>query len=185
MEKWKTVKRDTRYEVSSYGNVRHRKNKQNRMFRVTHNGYLDMNVSHPDNPYKTKKHRVHLLVAEAFLDNFDPNKVIDHIDFNKQNNRVDNLRCITQKKNIAHSFNHNKKHYGTQIGARKLSDSQLLKLRAMLSFDSLKEKDFRKIAYNFACSSNTIREIYNGKKYLYLKSFFETSTAIPTGSTLK
>jgi hypothetical protein len=49
----------------------------------------------------SKKLRIHKLVAMAFF-NHAPNGykiVVDHIDNNKENNRVDNLQLITNREN--------------------------------------------------------------------------------------
>ena len=50
---------------------------------------------------KQIKYYVHRLVAEAFIEN--PNNVsdVDHIDCNKENNHVDNLRWVTREENMA------------------------------------------------------------------------------------
>ena len=64
------------------------------------NGYLKLNL------YKdgmTKTIEVHKLIAIAFL-NHEPcgNKiVVDHIDNNKTNNRLDNLQLITHRENLS------------------------------------------------------------------------------------
>ncbi len=42
-------------------------------------------------------HRVHRLVAEAFIDNPDKKHYCHHKDRNRQNNRVDNLLWVTQQ----------------------------------------------------------------------------------------
>lgn len=49
---------------------------------------------------KRVKMRVHRLVAITFLGQAAPSKVIDHIDDDKANNRVDNLRWVTQVVNM-------------------------------------------------------------------------------------
>lgn len=51
-----------------------------------------------DGKYKT--HRVHRLVAQAFIPNPQNKPEIDHIDTNPLNNRVDNLRWVTRKENM-------------------------------------------------------------------------------------
>jgi len=47
---------------------------------------------------------VHRLVAEAFLENYDKNMTIDHIDGNKHNNCVSNLECVTISENIKRAY---------------------------------------------------------------------------------
>jgi len=49
---------------------------------------------------KTKRARVHRLVAETFLDNFTASCVVMHLDNNTTNNNVNNLKCGTQSENM-------------------------------------------------------------------------------------
>lgn len=42
---------------------------------------------------------VHRLVAEAFIENKENKKFVDHIDFNKSNNCVSNLRWVSVEEN--------------------------------------------------------------------------------------
>lgn len=51
-------------------------------------GYLAVTVNH-------KEWGVHRLVAECFIPNPDHKPSVDHIDRNKKNNRVENLRWAT------------------------------------------------------------------------------------------
>lgn len=48
---------------------------------------------------KGKTKRVHKLVAEAFIPNPGNKMYLDHIDMNKNNNRVDNIRWCTKSEN--------------------------------------------------------------------------------------
>ena len=66
--------------------------------------YQSVNISIYDENGKFAKqikYYVHRLVAEAFIEN--PNNVsdVDHIDCNKENNHVDNLRWVTREENMA------------------------------------------------------------------------------------
>ena len=106
-EKWKEIKGyEGLYEVSNHGRVRN-----------TNNCYLLKPVI--VNLYSTvqlrkknhrKRFRLNRLVAKHFIINDDPeNKIlVDHIDNNKLNNKVNNLRWVTQSENI-HSYNQNHK----------------------------------------------------------------------------
>jgi hypothetical protein len=84
------------YYVSNKGNVKNNKtNKIMKPFNDT-GGYKQLNL------YKNGKRKmflIHRLVAIAFIENPDNKKVIDHIDKNKANNNVKNLRWATSKVN--------------------------------------------------------------------------------------
>lgn len=58
-------------------------------------GYLQLCVSKP----KTVKIWVHRLVYETFVQKIPPKMVIDHINTIRTDNRLKNLRCVTQKQN--------------------------------------------------------------------------------------
>lgn len=56
--------------------------------------------------YKGKQYRkrVHRLMAEAFLNNC---KVVDHIDRNKSNNNLSNLKAVSHSENIRKAYQEN------------------------------------------------------------------------------
>ena len=107
---WKPIKGyEGLYEVSNDGRVR-----RNRFINGSHNfekikeckqtlnswGYMTVNLCKNG---KSNTKRVHRLVAIAFLGESDLQ--IDHIDGNKQNNRLDNLEYVTPKENTNRAWN--------------------------------------------------------------------------------
>lgn len=50
-----------------------------------------------------KNHQIHRLVVESFISPIPKGMVVDHIDENKLNNRLDNLRIITNHENLSRS----------------------------------------------------------------------------------
>ena len=113
-EIWKDIPNyEGYYQVSNLGNVKSLARFNNLGKRVkervlknlvnTTNGYLVVNLS-KIGLVKTKQ--IHQLVAEAFL-NHKPNGhklVVNHKNFNREDNRVENLEIITNRENT------NKKH---------------------------------------------------------------------------
>lgn len=108
MEVWKILKKYNNYEVSNLGNVRslnYRNTGKKNILKQSINAYNYFTVNLSKNGIPKSK-RVHQLVAEAFL-NHNPNGyklVVNHKDFNRQNNNIDNLEIVTQRENS------NKKH---------------------------------------------------------------------------
>lgn len=77
------------------------------------NGYLIVSLKR----HGTRKNKyIHRLVAEAFL--YKPNGMnyVNHKDYNKKNNDVENLEWCTQKVNIRHSSQNMRKPHNSKPG---------------------------------------------------------------------
>ena len=98
-EVWKQYL-DTQYEVSNLGNVRNKNTKAILSPEDTGNGYLCVGLQIDKGVYK--KTRVHRMVAMTFLEfqRTEERNEVDHINGNKADNSVDNLRWCTHKENM-------------------------------------------------------------------------------------
>lgn len=108
------------YSVSSMG----------RMYRIFNNRCSIINGSKNKEGYLTvkiliggkyKTFNLHSLIADTFLlDKQNGNQfVVDHIDENKINNAVSNLRIITQRKNVSKSRNPKTSYTGVYNSSTK------------------------------------------------------------------
>ena len=102
-----TLIEKNRYRINKKSEVYDIKNDRFVSKRYDEEGYVYVSLSLESN-YKGYT-RYPFLVHRVMMNVFDPiddfeNMVVDHIDFDKHNNKLDNLRWITQKENIHHSI---------------------------------------------------------------------------------
>ncbi len=99
MEIWKTINGFEDYQISNYGRVKSFKlNKERILKHGLSSNYYVVGLC---NNYGLKTKQVHQLVAIAFLNHIPcgHKMVINHKDFNKLNNHVDNLEIVTNREN--------------------------------------------------------------------------------------
>ena len=81
------------YLVSDHGDVWSKKRKIFLKARLVGIGYRSVQLG------RGKNHKIHRLVAEHYIDNPENKYAVDHIDRNKENNHVSNLRWVTKSEN--------------------------------------------------------------------------------------
>ena len=83
-------------------------------------GYLQVNV-----PVRNTTTLVHRLVAETFIDNPQGYTEIDHLNRNKLDNRVENLRWVTHSENMRNSTMHKVRSSWENIVAEDLVTGEI------------------------------------------------------------
>ena len=110
-EIWKLIPSSPNYMASNLGNIKRIKEPRKGMV-------LKLQVSNTRykrawDSQRKKWNQVHICVAQAFLGERPKGYDIDHIDKNRLNNCVDNLRYCTHRENMANMRNNSK--YGVGV----------------------------------------------------------------------
>lgn len=104
-EEWKEIKDYPDYKISNLGRVMSLKSNIILTPRKGKKKNYHTVAFYRSDRDKPKSMRVHRLVAIYFLENPNNHPQVNHIDGNKQNNRVDNLEWCTNKQNCIHAVN--------------------------------------------------------------------------------
>lgn len=101
--------------VNDKGRPSHRKGK---IFHLTAggNGYIRVAI-------EKKWYNVHRLVAETFLQKIDGNNVVNHINGDKTDNRVENLEWTTPSGNVTHAHKTGLNRM-SEDGRKRVADAQ-------------------------------------------------------------
>lgn len=88
-EEWKVIKGFPRYAVSSEGRVLNMQRDAMLRIGTTGRGFrrVTLTNAHDKGPFS-----MHRLVAEYFLDDFDENYEVEHVNGDKNDNRASNLK---------------------------------------------------------------------------------------------
>ena len=135
MEEWRAVVGyEGKYLVSNLGRV------QSIVRRKPHICSQSLIGGHGNSKYcrvslwdgsKQTDYLVHRLVAVAFLPNPENKPQVNHIDGNKQNNRIENLEWNTSSENHIHARSVLGHHIGSKNGRSKFSPEQIMTIREL------------------------------------------------------
>ena len=147
------------YEVSNFGRVRslnyrgHGKIKLMKPCKINSSGYLIVDLTKDG---KNKNFRVHRLVATAFIPNPQNLETVNHKDYNRANNSVDNLEWLSREDNTREAHKHKDKALSEEH-KRKISEANATKVLCIETrqvFDSIKEAcNWLDINYKKGCSN--------------------------------
>lgn len=99
-EEWRQIDSKGKYYISSMGRVKSYQGRYAHLLKLYTNqrGYLRVDIKSG----KRRTYLVHQLVALAFIPNDNPieKDTVDHIDMDKTNNTVENLRWLSRADNV-------------------------------------------------------------------------------------
>lgn len=123
MEIWRKNPTFPDYLCSSLGRIKRTKILTQQ---TTRRGYLEVKISISG---KTKTVLSHRLIAEAFLGD-GKRLTVNHLDGNKQNNRIENLQFCTDSENKHHATKLGLYERGSNRYNSKLTESAVLEIRS-------------------------------------------------------
>lgn len=113
---------------------------------------------------KARTRLVHRLVAEAFIPNLENKPEVDHIDANKANACVENLRWVTSKENSQAAIASGHHKIGTESPLAKLNEDEVKYIRESFTpYD--RRYGIRALAREFNVSLATIADIVHYRNY--------------------
>ena len=111
-------------------------------------------------PYRCKTVRIHRMVAITFIPNPDNLPIVDHIDRNRSNNHVNNLRWVTRSQNQMNSTKTTSKTSSKYKGVSLCKRCGKWHAYIMLNR--------KRIHIGYYDNENTAAEMYNNKAMNYL-----------------
>lgn len=125
-EIWKDIPVANGYEASSLGKIRNKKTKHIIKQFLNDRGYVQVGLYINGK----KSYKVHRLVANAFLNNPNNYKTVNHINGNKLDNNVNNLEYCSITYNLRHAFKNglkNNNHLKKRINQYDLNNNLVKK----------------------------------------------------------
>lgn len=176
-EKWLPLKDyEDLYEVSDKGRVKTLRTNKRTMPKdgimkkqINHKGYVCVGLT--DKKGKSKRCLVHRLVMKTFFP-IEEELQVNHKDFDRTNNNLDNLEWVTCKQNSDHKVMNNRHHKGEQIKSSKLKEEEVIFIkRNYKPFD--KEFGARPLAIKFGVSHTNILYIAKNESWNHLKQVYK------------
>jgi hypothetical protein len=136
-EEFKQLKENPNYYISNKGRILS-KNGFIKPYLNKVTGYFDLNLCENS---KHKHYTLHRLLSNNFIPNDDETKtLVDHINRNRQDNRIDNLRWVNYKENANNSENIFKRKPCIKIDKRIINNKEYIYYRVYYNSKDFNDK---------------------------------------------
>ncbi len=180
-EKWKTYKLEGSitgeyFKISNYGRVvrRFSENEEEKPYSAKPvNGYDVINIRISGKKKYTKY--LHKIVAELFLENPENKAFVVHLDYNKLNNHISNLKWVTRSELTKHHFKNpevilSKEKRKINQPYAKLSEGKVKLIKRKI-FDPNRRTRLKMIAKQFGISEMQLWRIKSGENWGHVTDY--------------
>lgn len=162
-----------KFLISNYGRIKSlKKSKKGTLIKGGNlNGYLAINATRKNG--KRISRYVHKIVAELFLEPIEGKRYVLHLDYQKTNNHISNLRYANEKERAEHHKNNpNIQKDLLNPSYSKLSYSDVLYLKKKL-LDPKRKTRIKLLAKQFGVSEMQLWRIKSGENWGHVKVSFD------------
>jgi len=177
-ELWKKIHFDERFAtdeefvVSTYGRVIKKKAGLETLVKVSLlNGYQVILVKKKGNGSKRSSLYLHKLMGQTFLKQEEAHKFVIHLNYDKLDNGLENLRWTTKREKEIHQFKN--PHYKTRpkvIPTSKLTEVRVRLIKRKL-FDPNRKTRLKMIAKQFGVSTMQLHRIKTGENWGHVTDY--------------
>lgn len=168
-EKWEVIKFDDKiaekekFKISNYGRIMNCKGKEEFLAKEYFiNGYQTLPLKQRVNGKATSRY-IHKLVAQHFLEQGDGVYVI-HLNYDKTDNRVSNLKWATKKEKETHQFSNPEFKNISRRPYSKLTENQVKLIKRKINNPNRKTR-LKMIAKQFGISEMQLHRIKTGENW--------------------
>ena len=177
-ELWKKIIFDERFAndeefiVSNYGRVIKKKGDSQDLVKVSLlNGYQVILVKKIDKGTKRFSLYLHKLMGQTFLEKEDDQKFVIHLNYDKLDNRLENLSWASKREKEVHQFkNPTYKTRPKVIPTSKLTEVRVRLIKRKL-FDPNRRTRLKMIAKQFGVSTMQLHRIKTGENWGHVTDY--------------
>jgi hypothetical protein len=179
MEKWKTIPGFSRYQASTTGELRSLNYKNSGKIKelkpaIGNDGYLKTMLQDDHGNYKSLN--VHTFIALAYYGPKPEGFEIDHLDCDKQNNRLMNLEYVTRGENMRRGYANGliSLPSGEDHHSAKLTADQVAEIREYVKNNSTRRADGhlqgygrKALAEKYGITEGHLKDIINRRRDIW------------------